>query len=954
MRSATENIPNRYAIVQKSPHDESKYRAFKLSNHLDVLLISCPDELKVSASLTVEVGDFQDPPHMPGIAHFLEHMLFMGNARYPDESSFERHLSENFGNCSAETDSEITSYSFNHQLRYIDNPASISVMKESLYRFAQLFISPLFDERSVRREILALESEFRNNFSVDEFRLEDLIRRFVNPHHPFSTFGDGCVKSLTHKSAPFKNYIFQSCKIAQALLQFHSDYYTANLMKVCVQSPYSLDRIEECVTDIFSEIPNRKRKHPTQSYELVPFFSPDYKTVKIVADSLVDAPSLEILWTTPPQRKMHISQAISYVEKLFTSKQRCGLLHLLRSLGWCLDVTTTIRTHLTFCIFNLTIILTDEGTCHIDEIILDVYNYIYKMKDQGVRYTVFTNYKNDSWKSFTSDNYIMDVAQLCTNMHLYKPQYYLTGPPLYKIYLPIQIYKVLDCLNPNKSIVINVCKSKASIMTEESPWYKVAYQFETVKQSTLQKWQEAEKNCPKLNHQEKTSYPQTVLASPVKRGPKHERKPGTNTYLWTQRREEKGQESLINDFTKIEVHLKNEMSSKTALSTTMSQLFASMLKDDLNLQLWPATMAGVEYDIIYEQKNGIYAHVITVSGPKSEVEHVLTCIVDVWNDIDIDSQKLKFHRELIKRTYLLQRVKQVQRQSLCHTRVLLSKPFWHSEKCLEALQTGSITEEKMEAYVKELSDALDFIVWNDSSISSAETSCISDHFRKRLGPLISEQEFAQSQKGSPPTIIKKCREELGSDGENVGPFEMPFGRDIYIRRENSNPYDSNSGVEVLYELCMGDDTECKSMAVVLEVMIHQELFSVLRTREQLGYVVEANLCTTNNIHFLSLFVESSRVGPSVILERIDAFLHHFRKEVLDNMSEDRWLKYAGWRKMLKGKRKQNMISFYDRCISLSERKKGRIVCQVFAKQHLHQMKLELDSNIIEMEDESNQ
>ena len=30
------------------------------------------------AALAVSVGSFSDPPHLPGLAHFLEHMLFLG------------------------------------------------------------------------------------------------------------------------------------------------------------------------------------------------------------------------------------------------------------------------------------------------------------------------------------------------------------------------------------------------------------------------------------------------------------------------------------------------------------------------------------------------------------------------------------------------------------------------------------------------------------------------------------------------------------------------------------------------------------------------------------------------------------------------------------------------------------------------------------------------------------
>lgn len=33
--------------------------------------------------MTVGVGSFSDPPEIQGLAHFLEHMIFMGSEKYP-------------------------------------------------------------------------------------------------------------------------------------------------------------------------------------------------------------------------------------------------------------------------------------------------------------------------------------------------------------------------------------------------------------------------------------------------------------------------------------------------------------------------------------------------------------------------------------------------------------------------------------------------------------------------------------------------------------------------------------------------------------------------------------------------------------------------------------------------------------------------------------------------------
>lgn len=77
----------RMAILQpislsKSPGDERLYRGLELSNGLKVILVSDSTTDKSSAALDVHVGHMSDPEELPGLAHFLEHMLFLGTEKY--------------------------------------------------------------------------------------------------------------------------------------------------------------------------------------------------------------------------------------------------------------------------------------------------------------------------------------------------------------------------------------------------------------------------------------------------------------------------------------------------------------------------------------------------------------------------------------------------------------------------------------------------------------------------------------------------------------------------------------------------------------------------------------------------------------------------------------------------------------------------------------------------------
>ena len=44
-------------------------------------------ERKAAAAMCVGVGSYFDPPYLQGLSHFLEHMLFMGTEKYPEEVS---------------------------------------------------------------------------------------------------------------------------------------------------------------------------------------------------------------------------------------------------------------------------------------------------------------------------------------------------------------------------------------------------------------------------------------------------------------------------------------------------------------------------------------------------------------------------------------------------------------------------------------------------------------------------------------------------------------------------------------------------------------------------------------------------------------------------------------------------------------------------------------------------
>jgi insulysin len=68
---------------------------------MDVLLVSDPETDKASAAMDIYVGQLCDT--LPGIAHFCEHMLFIGTSKYPTENAYDQFLSTHGGSSNAFT-----------------------------------------------------------------------------------------------------------------------------------------------------------------------------------------------------------------------------------------------------------------------------------------------------------------------------------------------------------------------------------------------------------------------------------------------------------------------------------------------------------------------------------------------------------------------------------------------------------------------------------------------------------------------------------------------------------------------------------------------------------------------------------------------------------------------------------------------------------------------------------
>ncbi|KAK5975355.1 hypothetical protein GCK32_017276 [Trichostrongylus colubriformis] len=123
-----------------------------------------------AAAMDVNVGHLMDPWELPGLAHFCEHMVFLGTEKYPSEKEFHKFVSDHGGYRNASTGTDNTNYHFH---------IKADQLKEALDRFAQFFLAPKFTESATKREVLAIDSENSKSLKVDNYRIAQVKRRVL-------------------------------------------------------------------------------------------------------------------------------------------------------------------------------------------------------------------------------------------------------------------------------------------------------------------------------------------------------------------------------------------------------------------------------------------------------------------------------------------------------------------------------------------------------------------------------------------------------------------------------------------------------------------------------------------------------------------------------------------------------------------------------------------------------
>ena len=92
--NTNQDSPIKSTSVIKSKNDQREYNVIVLPNQIEILLISDPLTERSAVALAVKAGSYDEKEGFWGLAHFLEHMLFLGTKKYPEEGSFNTFIAK--------------------------------------------------------------------------------------------------------------------------------------------------------------------------------------------------------------------------------------------------------------------------------------------------------------------------------------------------------------------------------------------------------------------------------------------------------------------------------------------------------------------------------------------------------------------------------------------------------------------------------------------------------------------------------------------------------------------------------------------------------------------------------------------------------------------------------------------------------------------------------------------
>ncbi|QUN07190.1 insulinase family protein [Shewanella yunxiaonensis] len=817
--------------ITVSLNDHRDYRYLELTNSLRVLMVSDPLATQAAASMAVNVGHFDDPVNRPGMAHFLEHMLFLGTAKYPDAGSFLSFINQNGGNNNAWTGTELTNFFYT---------VPPQVFPESLDRFSQFFIAPLFNKELVDRERHAIESEFRLKQKDDIRRIYQVLKETVNPAHPFAKFSVGNLETLAGDEEVLR----------QELLTFYQTHYSANLMTLCLVAPLSLEELEFHVHKYFSDIANQRLQ---KDYPDTPLFNDEQLSSQIQILPLKEQKRVTISFSLPAIEEYYRSKPLTYISHLLGNEGAGSLLAWLKDKGLASNLSAGGGINgYNFKEYNISIQLTDAGLIALDDVIAACFSYLKLIHQEGRDNWRYQERANLLKLAFRYQEQIkpLDLAShLSINMQHYPAEDIIFGDYRMDGNHLQQMDELLALMTPQNMRIQLVAPDLDT--NKQAAWYFTPYSMSAISLSRLANWRDVNKlegiHLPAPNP--------FIVADSLARAEKSTADvpiivaEGAGYRIWHRKDDEfnvpKGH---------LYLSLDSEQASMTVRHAALTRLYVEMLLDYLTEYTYQAEVAGLSYNI-YPHQGGITLHLTGYTGKQ---ETLLSLLIDKAKDSNFTQQQ--FHnikRQVLRSWYNSARAKPIS-QLFTSLTVTLQRRSYEPLKMAEALEDCTLEDlnQHITAFYQRI--YLEGLVYGDWLENEARA------LAKRLQHILS--------------LVSKPSQESARELINLQ------GTGTLLRElDIAHP---DSAIIVYYQ---SEAAEPSQMALfsLLNHAMSSPFFHELRTQKQLGYMVGTGYLPLNRHPGMIFYVQSPVAGPLQLLETIDQFIADFNYAVMQ-ITNEQW------------------------------------------------------------------
>ncbi|XP_037080309.1 insulin-degrading enzyme-like [Pollicipes pollicipes] len=830
------SVVQRCDNIRQSTEDRRKHRGLVLSNNLRVLLVSDPLADKAAASMAVQVGHLSDPDDLEGLAHFCEHMLFMGTEKYPDENEYSKFLNDHGGTSNAYTSNDETNYHFEVAPEHF---------KGALDRFAQFFISPLFAEGSTEREVNAVHSEHEKNVANDTWRLMQVDRTTSRAGHPHRKFSTGSRETLDRPD------------VRERLLQFHQQWYSANIMGLVLVGKEELDVLEAMAVDLFSAVEDKGVEAP--SWPEHPC-GPEQIGTCLRVTPVKDLRKLKLHFPVPDLHPWYRTNPGHYVGHLVGHEGPGSLYAELKRLGWATSLvggpSGPVRG---YQYMYVSIDLTEEGERRVGEVADHVFQYLALLRQEGPQQWVFDEGRRLREMSFRfkdkekPSDYATNLATL---LYYYPMAEVLSADYITDKYDPDVLKMVTDKMTPDNVRMTLLGKAYEAECDVTERWYGTRYSVQKIPPETLQRWRTLEPN-PNLHLPEPNEFiPEDFEL--VERDQAAHNAPVmlANTPLCRVWFKQDDTFKLPKSIVKVELF--NPVAYSDPHMVNVTHMFTMLFKDALNDYAYAASVAGVRYNLGVSRRGMM----LEVGGFSHKLDVLLRKIMDSMVSFRVDRARF----DVLKEAYLRSLRNFAAEQPYLHAthkmNVVLVEKYWEHDALLEAVD--ELTVEAVERLLPLLLSKLHLECLLEGNLTRGRALELVSLVESRLRDGFSVRPI-------PAALQILDRETMLDDGK-------------YYTVQKQNDVHKSSSIDVYYQ-CGLQSVRDNTLLDLLVQILNEPCFDQLRTKEQLGYIVWCTVRRSTSTQGLRVIVQSDK-PPEYVDMRIEAFLHSMADHLRQMSAEE--------------------------------------------------------------------